>query len=87
MFDHGLIRDIYPVNLFTNTQLDRPTRGGRVRDLILGHKEWGKITKLADNWFLWRVPPGEVDNARDAFEARNLLQNNVSGFYRQPPSN
>ncbi|HEX4158049.1 MAG TPA: hypothetical protein VHY79_06210 [Rhizomicrobium sp.] len=54
-----------------------------MRDLVREHKEWGKITELADNWFLWCVPPGEIDAARDAFESRNLLQNNPSGFFRQ----
>lgn len=83
VFDEPLIRDIYPVNLVTNAQLDRETREGTVRDLILNHRDWGGITQLADNWFLWCVLPGEIDNVRGAFESRGLLKNNVSGFFRQ----
>jgi hypothetical protein len=87
VFDQPLIRDIYPVNLLTTAHLDREAGDGTVRDLIREHRAWGKITRLADNWFLWSVPSGEIDAARDAFESRNLLQNNPSGFFRQRDGN
>jgi hypothetical protein len=87
VFDKPLIRDIYPVNLLTNAHLDRDVGGGTVRALISGHAEWGQVTELADNWFMWCVPPNEIENARDAFEARNLLLNNPSGFFRQRDGN
>jgi len=83
IFDEPLIRDIYPVNLLTEAHLEREAGDGTVRDLIREHKEWGGMTKLADDWFLWCVPAGEIDAARDAFEARGLLRNNPSGFFRQ----
>ncbi|HEY3639295.1 MAG TPA: hypothetical protein VGK90_14195 [Rhizomicrobium sp.] len=81
-FNEPIIRDIYPVNLLTTAHLDREAGDVTVRDLISEHKEWGKITKLADNWFLWCVPSGEIDAARDAFQSRELLKNNPSGFFQ-----
>lgn len=87
VFDQPLIRDIYPVNLLTTAHLDRDAGDGTVQDLIRQHKEWGKIARLADNWFLWCVPAGEIDVARDVFESRGLLKNNPSGFYRQRDGN
>jgi hypothetical protein len=87
VFDEPLIRDIYPVNLLTTAHLDREAGDGTVRDLILAHREWGGINKLADDWFLWCVPAGEIDAARDAFEARGLLKNNPAGFFRQQDGN
>jgi hypothetical protein len=77
LFDRPIIRDIYPVNLLTNAQLDRETRDGTVRDLILGHKDWGEVAPLADNWFLWWVPSREIDAVREDFQSRGLLENRV----------
>jgi hypothetical protein len=75
VFAQPIIRDIYPVNLLTNAQLDRETREGTVRDLILAHEHWGGIARLADNWFMWCVPAGEIGDVRGAFESRGLLTN------------
>jgi hypothetical protein len=83
LFERPIIRDIYPVNLLTNAHLDRKADDGTVRDLIGGHKEWGGITKLVDDWFMWCVPASEIDAARDAFESRGLLKNNREGFLHQ----
>jgi hypothetical protein len=75
LFDRGYFRDIYPVNLLTTAHLNRETRDGTVRDLILGHKNWGEVTPLAANWFLWWVPSSEIDNAREGFRSRGLIEN------------
>jgi hypothetical protein len=87
VFDEPIIRDIYPVNLLTTAHLDREACDGTVRDLVREHKEWGEITKLAEDWFLWCVPASEIDAARNAFESRGLLKNNPSGFFRQGDGN
>ncbi len=74
LFDHGLFRSVYPVNLLTTAHLNRETRGGTVHDLILAHGNWGGITQLADNWFMWWVPLSEINSVREEFAARGLLE-------------
>jgi hypothetical protein len=73
-FQQGRFRDIYPVNLLTNAHLDRETPDGTVRDLILEHKNWGGITPLAANWFMWQVPSDEIGDVKIRFEAKGLLE-------------
>ena len=73
LFDKPIIRDIYPVNLLTTAHLDRETHDGTVWDLIHGHKDWGDVTPLADNWFMWWVPSSAIDSVREAFRSRGLL--------------
>jgi hypothetical protein len=75
LFDQARLRGIYPVNLLTTTYLNRETRDGTVRDMILRHKDWGGITPLAENWFMWWVPLSEVEKVRREFESNGLLEN------------
>lgn len=75
LFDQPIIRDIYPVNLLTNAQLDLVTHEGTVRDLISAHENWGGVTQLADNWFMWCVPSSEIEGVREIFQSRGLLKN------------
>jgi hypothetical protein len=72
-FDKGYFRDIYPVNLLTVAHLNRETGDGAVRDLILGNKDWGEVTPLADDWFMWWVPLDEIEKVRSDFKSRRLL--------------
>jgi hypothetical protein len=73
-FHRGYFRDVYPVNLLTTAHLNRETREDTVRDLVLGHKNWGQVTPLVDNWFMWCVPLHEIDKVRREFESRGLLE-------------
>ncbi len=75
LFDQARLRGIYPVNLVTTAYLNRETPDGTLRDLILGHEDWGEISSLADNWFMWCVPWSEVGKVRREFELRGLLEN------------
>lgn len=75
LFDEGLFRAIYPVNLLTTAHLTRETGSGTAQELILSRADWGGITQLADDWFLWCVPLSEIDYARREFESRGLIQN------------
>ncbi|MGD0193185.1 MAG: hypothetical protein ABSD74_20815 [Rhizomicrobium sp.] len=74
-FDQGRFRDVYSVNLLTSAHLNHKTRDGTVRDLILEHADWGVIRPLADNWFMWWVPPEGIEQARSEFLSRGLLEN------------
>jgi hypothetical protein len=73
IFDEGHFRDIYPLNFLTSAHLRRKIPGGAVRDLISKNEKWGSITELTEDWFLWRVVPGALEEVKGEFESRKLL--------------
>lgn len=70
----GKFRDIYEVNLISDKHLQSGIHGGILRELLTNESDqYGRLDKLADDWYEWIVPRERIAAVRGKFLSAGLL--------------
>ncbi|MCC6126742.1 MAG: hypothetical protein IT426_17405 [Pirellulales bacterium] len=72
-YEKGLLRDVYPWNFLTDTQLDRLIEGVPLREWIKLDENRGIISYLEGNMWLWEVQEAQLLSVRIATENAGLI--------------
>lgn len=80
VYDQGALRDIYPWNFLTASQLDRKVAGVRLEDWIRGGKRRGTLQEFTPGVYLWDVRDDDISSIR-----ATLAESGVIFMVPEPP--
>jgi hypothetical protein len=69
----GILRDVYPLHILTQPQLERPVGRVPLREWIRQEPARGSLSELVEGWWLWEVPNDSAPQVRQALMAAGAL--------------
>ena len=73
VYEHGILRDLYPWNFLTDLQHGREIEGKSLKHWIEAHPEFGTLSALADLMLLWEVQDSALSRVRTTLQNAGLL--------------
>ena len=69
----GLLRDVYPFNIFVQTHLNEKVGDQTLEQWIRSNSRHGTLDKLTDNHWLWSIVPEDIAAAQEILQEAGLL--------------
>jgi hypothetical protein len=70
---NGMLRDIYSLNLLTQTHLDQEVERHSLHEWIEETQERGQLVDLGNKQWIWRLPDALIDNVRSSLRSAGLI--------------
>jgi hypothetical protein len=69
----GLLRDVYPHNIFVETHLSQMVGDQTLRAWIEANATHGRLEKLTSEHWIWSLDPDQIPHAQEALQEAGLL--------------
>ena len=69
----GLLRDVYPFNIFVQTHLNEKVGKQTLEQWINNDPRHGVLEKITDNHWLWSIAPENIPAAQETLQEAGLL--------------
>jgi hypothetical protein len=73
VYRHGLLRDVYPWNFLTQSQLDLKVEGLPLQEWIQKQDCRGLLSQLTDDMFLWELTEEQIPEVRKVLWAEDAI--------------